>query len=227
MSHSTLRILLAALSKTLVASACLLSTPSALAEVSASVSLVSRYLFRGVAQADDKPALQMGLDGHLAKGIYTGLWASRVETQEKGNVEVNGYLGLQHRVNEVTFDMGYLHYGYHHVDRNHDAKELFLKAHWERYSFHYYHDMDGPRSNYLQLTADYPLPYELGLHVAVGKQGFRSTAANEGYSHGLLMVSYPLLESLWTGFMWSDTWGSELGELGKAQGVLFLRVSLP
>lgn len=224
MSNSYLPLLLA---KMLLAAMCMMITPFSFGEVSSSVSLVSRYVFRGVVQADEKPAMQMGLDGVLGKGIYTGIWASRVETQEQGNVELNGYLGIQHQVNEVIVDLGYLRYRYQKVPSNPNAREVYLKAHWQRYSALFYHDMGGPRSNYLQMSADYPLPYDLGLHLSVGRQSYGGDAGISSYSNGLVMVSYPLRDSLWTGGMWSQTWGGELGKMGEAQGVLFIRVSLP
>src|SRR5262245_8792596 len=51
---------------------------------SANVALTSEYVFRGISQTDDSPAIQGGFDwsleklGSLPLGLYAGIWGSNV-----------------------------------------------------------------------------------------------------------------------------------------------------
>jgi uncharacterized protein (TIGR02001 family) len=92
------------------------TTPAAAAEVaggdlSANVGVVTNYLFRGVTQTDDKPAVQGGIDWAHSSGFYVGTWLSNVDfegdfTDEQGrtgtfdaNYELDLYAGYD-------FDLG-------------------------------------------------------------------------------------------------------------------------
>lgn len=50
----------------------LLSAGAAHAEVSGSITLTSDYLFRGVTQTDEQPALQGGVEWAHDSGFYVG-----------------------------------------------------------------------------------------------------------------------------------------------------------
>jgi uncharacterized protein (TIGR02001 family) len=69
--------------------------------VSGSVSLVSDYSFRGLAQSNRKPALQGGIEYASAGGFYAGAWGSSIswlsdgQTDISSNVELDGYFGVR------------------------------------------------------------------------------------------------------------------------------------
>ncbi len=46
---------------------------------SANVGVVSNYLWRGVTQADDGPAVQGGVDYAHSSGFYLGTWVSNID----------------------------------------------------------------------------------------------------------------------------------------------------
>ncbi len=60
------------------ASALLAGATAAQAEISANVTVTSDYLFRGISQTDEKPAIQGGFDYAWDSGFYVGTWASNV-----------------------------------------------------------------------------------------------------------------------------------------------------
>ncbi|MGA1561914.1 MAG: TorF family putative porin, partial [Gammaproteobacteria bacterium] len=50
-------------------------------DLSGNMALTSNYIWRGVSQSDDDPAIQGGLDLAHESGVYAGVWASNVESE--------------------------------------------------------------------------------------------------------------------------------------------------
>jgi len=66
----------------------------ALENFGASVTLASDYVFRGISQTDQDPAVQGSFDYKHPLGVYLGVWASNVdENVSKGNIEIDYYGG--------------------------------------------------------------------------------------------------------------------------------------
>ena len=83
------------------------------AEVSSTVTLASDYLFNGVTQTDEKPALQVSLDWGNEQGAYAGMWGSNVDFGDKTDIEIDGYFGLSNELSETTwYDVGLAYYSY-------------------------------------------------------------------------------------------------------------------
>ena len=86
------------------------------------IGLASDYVFRGVSQNREKPAVQGGID--LGYGIaYFGLWASNINfgnndvacgpaTQKQVTTELDIYGGIKPVVGPATFDLGVIYYAY-------------------------------------------------------------------------------------------------------------------
>lgn len=91
----------------------LLGTASAQeAEVSANISLTSNYVFRGLTQTDDGPAIQGGFDV-TSGGFYVGTWASSVDFGDDTTLEVDVYGGYSGALTETTsYDVGVIYYAY-------------------------------------------------------------------------------------------------------------------
>jgi len=77
----------------------------------------SDYVFRGVSQSDNDPALQGGVD--VAWGIvYAGIWASRIDFGDAppANAEVDWYGGIKPSWNSplgtINMDFGVIYYSY-------------------------------------------------------------------------------------------------------------------
>jgi uncharacterized protein (TIGR02001 family) len=61
----------------------------------ASVTLTTDYVFRGVSQTDENPAIQGSFDYKHPVSAYLGVWASNVdESISKGNIEIDYYAGF-------------------------------------------------------------------------------------------------------------------------------------
>ncbi len=99
-------------------------------EISANVSLVSDYRFRGISQSNSDPAIQGGFDLEFENGIYVGTWGSSVDFGGNyGSLELDGYIGWAMETEQgVEFDVGYIYYGYpgdHDVPEDGDYQEFY------------------------------------------------------------------------------------------------------
>jgi uncharacterized protein (TIGR02001 family) len=86
------------------------------------IGATTDYVFRGVSQNKDKPAIQGGID--LGYGIaYFGLWASNIDfgnnfnaagavASQQVNAELDIYGGIKPVVGPATFDLGVIYYAY-------------------------------------------------------------------------------------------------------------------
>ena len=84
--------------------------------VTANVSLVSEYRFRGIAQTFGQPAIQGGFDISMPYGFYAGNWNSNVQSgagYPSGYLETDLYGGWKYAFNEdFGLDTGVLFYLY-------------------------------------------------------------------------------------------------------------------
>ena len=89
---------------------------------SANVALTTEYVFRGISQTSEGPAIQGGYD--LTCGIfYAGVWASNLDWGGTGlfgfagndavaNIEMDWYLGIKPVTGRITWDLGVIYYTY-------------------------------------------------------------------------------------------------------------------
>ncbi|MBC6413677.1 MAG: hypothetical protein GDA45_01900 [Chromatiales bacterium] len=93
--------------------------------LSANVTLTSEYLYRGVTQTNEDPALQGGFDYAHESGFYLGIWASSLEfngeTSDTPSLEIDVYGGISGEFNNgIGWDIGALYYIY--PDQNEDVE---------------------------------------------------------------------------------------------------------
>ena len=92
-----------------------LSAQAEAAEVSANVTLASDYRFRGISQlnGDVSPAIQGGFDVAIDSGLYIGTWASNVNFNDGGALELDVYAGWAGSVSDgVDVDLGFIYFLY-------------------------------------------------------------------------------------------------------------------
>lgn len=112
--------------RTAVAAAMLAGSGAAMAEFSGNVTVVSDYLFDGVSQTDNKPAVQVGLDYALESGLYFGFWGSNVDFPDYGDtgIETDWYVGYGWGDEAVAFDVGAVLYKYVGLDDDIDGEDV-------------------------------------------------------------------------------------------------------
>ena len=114
-------ILLGALASTVTADDAVGESPHAF---SVNVRIATEYLYRGISQSNEDPALQGGFDyAYEPLGLYMGFWASSIEfnamTTNTSSIETNFYGGFAGEFPiGVSWDIGGLYYYY--PDTNED-----------------------------------------------------------------------------------------------------------
>jgi uncharacterized protein (TIGR02001 family) len=73
----------------------------------------SEYMFRGISQTDDGPALQAGAGYSFSNGFYVGGWASNVDFGESTDAEIDTFVGWNGDLNEnLNLDVQLVRYNY-------------------------------------------------------------------------------------------------------------------
>jgi uncharacterized protein (TIGR02001 family) len=116
--------------------------------LTASVTLVSDYRFRGVSQTYEGPAVQGGFDYAHSSGFYLGNWDSNVASQVYtggSGIEMDLYGGYKRSSGGFGIDIGYLYYHYPnaefqsagHGNQGFDNQEVYLGGSWKWISLKY------------------------------------------------------------------------------------------
>jgi len=84
-----------------------------------SVALTSDYVFRGVSQTNEDPALQGGIEYAHDSGFYVGAWGSNISWLSdipgdiSSSLELDGYFGYRGKAGDIfAYDVGALTYYY-------------------------------------------------------------------------------------------------------------------
>jgi len=79
--------------------------------VSANVAMTSNYVWRGMTQTNNSPAIAGGFDLDY-KGIYAGVWGSNVDFESVASAEIDIYLGYANEIAGFSYDINYCQYTY-------------------------------------------------------------------------------------------------------------------
>jgi uncharacterized protein (TIGR02001 family) len=82
----------------------------------ANVALTTDYVFRGVSQTAEGPAVQGGFDATCGL-FYAGVWASNLDFGVDGgsdvaNIEMDVYAGIKTTTGRISWDLGVIYYAY-------------------------------------------------------------------------------------------------------------------
>lgn len=187
---------------------------------SATLTFATDYLFRGVSQTDNKPAVQGSFDYKHPIGAYLGIWGSNVDDYiSRGNIELDVYGGYGRELfTDLNMDAALIYYYYPssgddpnksygegHLGLDYTFKELPLSPKiigGYNYSPDFYGE-DGD-AHYGSGRLDLSLPFEFTLSGLVGYQwveGVHTTGNGNGdnghngydYTHWRIGISRPLL----------------------------------
>ena len=183
----------------------LLGIADAQAGTSGNVALASDYVFRGVSQSNQEPALQGGVEYTAESGAYIGSWGSSISWLSdlsstaapiSSSLELDVYGGYRGKFSEaVSYDVGALYYwypgdfpsGFNSADTLEvyagitvaasDKLSLGAKYSYATTDLFGYADSDG--SGYLDLSATVAVAdgWSIGAHA--GKQWIEGNGAFE------------------------------------------------
>lgn len=167
--------------------------------LSTNVGLFSEYVFRGLTQTDEEPAIQGGLDYSYNFGpasVYAGTWASNISwlkdsgQYKSSSIEWDFYGGVRGNIlaSDFTYDVGYLLYYYPGNvavgGEGANTNEIYGALGWKWLTAKYSYSIgdrtfavrDSRGTWYLDLSASVPvLDTGLTLSAHWGKQKFKGT----------------------------------------------------
>ena len=163
-----------------------LLAPTAQAGVSANVALTTDYVWRGVSQNGEDPALQGGFDYAHDSGFYVGAWAANVSFGG-ASTELDLYAGWSTEFeNGLGLDFGIIEYTYHGSDiaDGNDFTEYYGSVSYAGFGVTYYagdefddnievsygYDFEGPGISIGATYGDYDTYnyYQVGVSGSFG-----------------------------------------------------------
>ena len=117
------------------AAACAVAAPAMAEEAagwsfSGNIALTSDYVFRGISQTLEDPAVQGGFDAAYGS-FYAGVWASNVDFGVDESIEIDYYAGFKPTLGPVAADLGVAYYTYPGAGDDgaeYDYVELYAKG---------------------------------------------------------------------------------------------------
>ncbi|MDF1874989.1 hypothetical protein JHD48_04495 [Sulfurimonas sp. SAG-AH-194-I05] len=156
-------------------------------EVSANMALTSNYVWRGMTQSSNSPAVQGGVD--LAyNGFYAGVWGSNVNFSSDVSMEADFYAGYAGEISGLSYDLGMIQYAYPTDTTASNFAEAYVSLGYDfkvaSVSAMYYSgiktDTINPENGY-ELGLSIPLPSDITLDATYGDY----TNTGNYYSAGL------------------------------------------
>jgi uncharacterized protein (TIGR02001 family) len=196
------------------------------------VGFFSQYIFRGLTQTDNEPALQGGIDYSHSSGIYLGTWGSNVSWLRDfggytagGSLEWDFYGGYKGTFGKSDFgyDVGALQYWYPGTTasgaNSADTLEVYGALTWKWLSAKLSYALsdkvfgvsDAQGTYYLDLSANIPLGDKFALQVHYGDQKFTGSTngvSNDSfasYTDWKIGATYSLPKDFTVGAFYSDT----------------------
>jgi uncharacterized protein (TIGR02001 family) len=136
------------------------------AEFSGNVALTTDYVWRGISQTDQDPAIQGGFDYEHESGFSIGTWASNVEFGDDTNMELDVYGGYGTEFEGIGLSVGYIAYNYSNGDQW-DFDEVNIGASYGIFSAMISTDLDDDIGTYYEAALDFEVGdgFGIGLHI--------------------------------------------------------------
>jgi uncharacterized protein (TIGR02001 family) len=166
--------------------------------LSANVALTSNYIWRGMTQTKNSPALQGGFDVDY-KGIYAGVWGSNVNFGGDASVEIDIYAGYANEIAGISYDIGYAQYTYPNESDELNFGEVALSLGYDfevvSISAKYYIGVDTNNvandavdgwepGNGWEVGASVPIPMEISIDGTYGSYNDSGTQNNHTNNFG-------------------------------------------
>ncbi|RRS31611.1 MAG: hypothetical protein P794_03570 [Epsilonproteobacteria bacterium (ex Lamellibrachia satsuma)] len=143
--------------------------------ISANLAITSNYVWRGMTQTSNAPAVQGGIDLEY-KGFYLGTWGSNVDfnTASDNSLEADFYAGYKNEIAGIGFDIGYILYTYPNsgasISDNPDELYLGLSKDFGMVGVNgkYSYALDDFNTDYWEIGGDVELPMELTFAASYG-----------------------------------------------------------
>ena len=164
------------------------------AEFESNVAISNDYVWRGMSQTGEEPAISGGFDIAGENGMYFGTWASNVEFGDGAALELDWYAGYAGETEGgISYDIGYLAYTYPGEDSL-DFEEIYLDLGYSYFGVTFSSGQDDAPDN-------------TEFSVALGESGFGLTYGDYDEYGEYTLISYDLpmtVAGLTVSLAWSD-----------------------
>lgn len=162
-------------------------------EIGGTATTATDYVFRGLSQTDQKPAVQAGIEWKHDSGLFLGVWGSNVDFSDgdQASAEMDWYGGVRSSYAGFDFDLRGIYYSYPGADvpRRYDywevgfsiarpvVENLTVSA---GYNFSPDYFAESGQAHYLHAEAAYTLgflPIPVKLSAGLGRQMIDDNAA--------------------------------------------------
>jgi uncharacterized protein (TIGR02001 family) len=168
---------------------------------SANAAFTTDYVFRGISQTLEEPAVQAGFDFAHDSGLYASIWGSNVNFADgdQAHVEIDYIAGYASTLGELGYDLGAIYYSYPGADSalDYDFFEAFGALSYEfgpvslagglNYSPEFFGDTGS--ATYVYVGASAPLAGIFSVSATVGRHDID---AADDYLHWQLGVGAEL-----------------------------------
>src|SRR5690554_4698494 len=179
---------------------------SLLAEVSGNVALTTDYIFRGISQSDEQPAIQGGFDYVHDSGLFVGTWGSTVDfdDDDQASMELDYYAGYGGEVGDLGYELSYTYYDYPGASRaNYDYQELGAKLtyQWLSAGLIFSDDFFGESGTYYypwaEVIVELPQEIKVGAYAGYNMIDDNDRFGTDDYSDWNVSISKTYLELDW------------------------------
>ncbi len=172
-------------------------------EVSANVAMTSNYVWRGMSQNGNSPAIQGGIDLAYDK-FYAGTWGSNVDVSSdkdgKASMEMDFYAGYANDYEGFDYDVGFIQYAYPNAAKAANFAEAYVSLAKTvdkttvsvTYSYGVKTNDTDPEDN-IELGASVELPMDVTADLAYGmynKDNYYSVGATKEYDKYAVNVAF-------------------------------------
>jgi len=176
-------------------------------ETSATATLTTDYMWRGVSQTTNGMAFQGSFDLSHESGFYIGAWGSNVQygADNHGSLELDFYTGFTNDFNigsqAITYDLGWLHYDYPLESSSSNFNEVYFGLATSpvenlNTSIYFYADVavqNDAGVGYLDIATDYTLPsWAWGINTSAHYGAYFKDDSADTYSDWKLAISKEL-----------------------------------
>ena len=152
--------------------------------VTGNVSLATDYVWRGISQTLENPAIQGGFDWAPSDNWYIGTWGSNVDFGGVENIEMDIYGGWTTELDSgLGIDIGFIQYLYFDDAADVDFNEIYAGLSYSGVSGMVSYDIDN-KSTYLDLGYEYELTNGVTFGAHVGNYSFDGGGDYTDYSLG-------------------------------------------
>ena len=182
-----------------------------LGSFSATVTGTTDYVFRGISQTNEGPAIQGSFDwskdfmvSGQKVGLFAGVWASNVDFSDgdQAHIEIDYSGGIRTEVNGIALEALAIYYNYPNTtdSRDYDYVEAGGKVGYDfkvvevSGQFLWSPDFFGGIDDAYYFAGDVsvPLPYKFSIGAHLGRSEFDNSNAND-YTDWSVSISRPIL----------------------------------